>query len=956
METFLEKTANHILERYEDIIPEICIVLPNRRASLFLRKHISRKLKKVSWSPQIYSIEDLIFKLSGLNIIDNTSFLFELYEIHKVIEKEKAQDFDEFTKWAQVLLHDFNEIDQHLASAKSLFNYLSDIKSLTNWNPGQEEPTEFQKQYVSFFQSLYIYYEKINKNLDEQNSAYHGKAYRFVAENILNLIKNVEWSKIIFAGFNALTTSEEKIIFELELAGKADILWDTDAHYLQQLESGIFHEAGFFIRKYLKKYKKENFKWLIESFNTEKKNIQIYGVAKQIGQAKLCGQILDENPDILVSKHNSAIVLADENLLFPILNSLPEIKDLNATMGIPLNATPVYDFIKSILDLHQKSFVYQKMQNKSVHSFHYSDILKILNHSILLDVCENISGITQAEYRKLTNKILKSNQVFHSNKSIQAILNHPKINPAFFDLLFSDWSNDLNQAFKNSREILEHLRDVIIKKQLEKNLDLKIELEYIYQFSLLFTKISNYQTKYGALKNIKSLYSFFNQLSKTEKLSLYGEPLQGLQLMGMLETRTLDFENLILCSVNENILPGSGKQNSFIPFDIRHEFKLPTYREKNAVFAYHFFRLLQRAKNIHLIYNTEADPIAGGDKSRFLYQLQEEFSNYSNININEKIVSSALSNNSSKEIIIDKTEEIIELLKEKALKGFSPSSLNTYKRCSLQFYFKEVAKLGENDEKQESIDAATLGKIIHDVLQEIYEALASQNISIHYLEDKLKNLDILLHQSFLKFYEGGNIKTGKNLLTTKVAKRFIQNYIKFEIKQLKDGNSIIIKSLEDVFEIDLKIDPNNFPKGIETIRFKGIIDRIDQFNNDLRIIDYKTGSVKSSDLAFKDWGLIFTEAKTDKSFQLAFYAWLYHKKTTTNELIYPGIYSLKKLSEGFIKLKTPDGNNLNKENYENFEKLLIKLVAEIFDKNIPFKQTQDEKLCSYCNYNTICNK
>ncbi len=956
METFLEKTVDHILEKYEDIIPEICIVLPNRRASLFLRKHISQKLKKVSWSPQIFSIEDFIFKLSGLNIIDNTSFLFELYEIHKTIEKEKAQDFDEFTKWAQVLLHDFNEIDQHLASAKSLFNYLTDIKSLTNWNPGQEEPTNFQKQYVSFFQSLYVYYENINKNLDNQHSAYHGKAYRFVAENILSIIQNLEWPKVIFAGFNALTASEEKIIFELELSGKADILWDADIHYLQQLESGIFHEAGFFIRKYIKKYKKEKINWLSKNFSTQKKNIQIYGVAKQIGQAKLCGQILDKNPEILGSKHNSALVLADENLLFPILNSLPEIEDLNATMGIPMNATLVYDFIKLILDLHQKSFVYQKMQNKTVNSFHYSDILKILNHSTLLNVCEEISGITHTEYRKLTNKIIKSNQVFHSNKNIQKTLNHPEINLDFFELLFSDWTSNLNQALKNSREILNHLRNAIIKKQLEKKIELTIEMEYVYQFSLVITKISNYQTKYGALKNIKSLYSFFNQLSKTEKLSLYGEPLQGLQLMGMLETRTLDFENLIICSVNENILPGSGKQNSFIPFDIRHEFKLPTYREKNAVFAYHFFRLIQGAKNIHLIYNTEADPIAGGDKSRFLYQLQEEFANYSNIDIQEKIVSSSLNPNSSEEIIINKTEKIIDLLKEKALKGFSPSSLNTYKKCSLQFYFKEVAKLGESDEKQESIDVATLGKIIHDVLQEIYEPLVSQNVSIHYLEEKHKNLDPILHESFLKFYEGGNIKTGKNLLTAKVAKRFIQNYIKHEIKLIKDEAEIIIKSLENTFETIIKVEEKNFPKGIQEIKFKGIIDRIDLYNNELRIIDYKTGSVKNSDLSIKDWKSIFTEAKTDKSFQLAFYAWLYHKQTSIDESIYPGIYSLKKLSEGFIKLKTPDGNNLNKENYKNFEELLLNLAEEIFDKNINFTQTQDVKLCSYCNYKTICNK
>ena len=594
MDTFLPKTASYILDKYEDIIPELCIVLPNRRASLFLRKHLSQKLNKISWSPQVFSIEDFIFKFSDLAILDNTSLLFELYEIHKIIAKDKAQEFDEFTKWGQVLLHDFNEIDQHLAQAKSLFNYLSDLKSLSNWNPQQQEPTEFQKQYISFFQSLYVYYQALNTKLAKNKTSYPGKAYRYVAENIDELIKKIEYPKIIFAGFNALTIAEEKIIFELEQQGRADLLWDADNYYLQKSEAGIFHEAGFFIRKYLKKYKNEQFKWIGDYFETGKKNINIYGVPKQIGQAKLCGQILVENPDILSSKHNSAVVLADENLLFPILNSLPNITELNATMGIPLNSTPTFDFIKLILDMHQKAFQFQKMEQKSNNTFHAADISKILGHSVLMNVCNELLKSEVSEYRNFIEYFQKSNQVFHTEKDIQLKLETSKINADFFNLIFSDWIANIDHAIRNIRKILEQLRDALILKQKENKIEFRIELEYIYQLSIVFTKIYNYQLKYNALKNIKSLNSFFSQLCKTEKLSLYGEPLQGLQLMGMLETRTLDFENLILCSVNENILPGSGKQNSFIPFDIRHEYELPTYREKKRHFRLSLFSINTR--------------------------------------------------------------------------------------------------------------------------------------------------------------------------------------------------------------------------------------------------------------------------------------------------------------------------------------------------------------------------
>ena len=956
MDTFLGNIASHLVEKYKDSISELCIVLPNRRASLFLRKHLSKNLKKTAWSPQIYSIEDFIFKLSDLNVLDNTSLLFELYEIHKTIAKDKQQDFDEFTKWGQVLLHDFNEIDQHLAPAKSLFNYLTDLKSLSNWNPQQAEPTEFQKQYISFFQSLYIYYEALNNKISTEKAAYTGSAYKFVAENILEISKSLEWDKIIFAGFNALTTAEEKIIFDLGIEGKSEILWDADHYYLKKSEAEIYHEAGFFIRKYLKKHKESTFNWIGDHFQTEEKNIQIYGVPKQIGQAKLCGQILNEQPEIIEAKHNSAIVLSDENLLFPILNSLPNLKELNATMGIPLSSTPVYDFIKSILEMLQKSFLHQKMQKRNENAFHINDIQKILNHSVLSEICEEAFGISIPDYQHIIKSISKSNQVVFTSNNLKNKIEQIYSDSSIIRLIFSQGNEDVDSILKNIRSILEQLRDALILKQKSKNIDLKIEIEYIYQLSILFTKIYNYQTKYKALKSIKSLLSFFNQLSRTEKLSLYGEPLKGLQLMGVLETRTLDFENLILCSVNENILPGSGKQNSFIPFDIRHEYNLPTYREKNAVFAYHFFRLIQRAKNIHLIYNTEADPIAGGDKSRFLYQLQEEFKGQANIKIEERIVSTPLSPEVEHPIQVEKTKDIIKILIQKAHNGFSPSSLNTYKRCPLQFYYKEIAKLGEPEKNKEVIDAATLGNIIHEILQEIFEPLKLKNVEADYLEEHLKNLKPLLQKSFDKLYEDGDIKTGKNLLVSKVAERFIRNYLKHEIKKIKKGDSVFIKSLEEYFTTKIPINNYEFPDDLKTLNFKGIIDRIDTINGQLRIIDYKTGTVKKSDLVIKDWESLFTDPKTDKSFQLVFYAWLYYKQSRTQETSIPGIFSLKKLSEGFIDLKTPDKGILNPEDFKIFENSLINLLKNIFDQQIPFTQTDDINFCSYCNYKIICNK
>ena len=951
MESFLEKTANYISEKYSEHISELCIVLPNRRASLFLRKHLAKAVKKNIWSPGIFSIEDFIFNLSGLNIIDNTSLLFELYEIHKEIAKDKAQEFDEFCKWAQVLIQDYNELDQHLANIKSVFGYLSDLKELSKWNPEQVEPTEFQIQYISFFQSLFIYYDKLNHKLTETNSSYTGAAYRFVADNLSDLRKEINYHKIIFVGFNALSEAEEKIIFELEHEGVAEVLWDADQYFFENPQNGVYPEAGLFLRKFKKHYKKDNFNWVFDELRGEK-NITIYGVPKMVGQAKLCGEILDQNPEILEANHNSAVVLADENLLFPILNSLPNIKQLNATMGIPLSSTPIFDLLSSILNLHYKSSIYQTLHKKTGVTFNVKDILKIVKHSSLIELYPFLSDLNNDALFDISTKLAESNKRFYKSDEIMDIIDPPKTN-VFFRIVFKKW-DEATDILQNIREILESLRDAFIEKHNQKNIDLKIEIEYIYVFSLLMGKIANYQQKYRAIKSLKSFISFFNQLCKAEKLSLYGEPLQGLQLMGMLETRTLDFENLILCSVNENTLPGSSKHNSFIPFDIRREFELPTYREKNAIFAYHFFRLIQRAKNIHLIYNTEADPVSGGDKSRFLYQLQEELVPNSKINISEKIIGSNVQISSNHSFEVEKTPEVIKALTNKAKKGFSPSVLNNFKRCQMQFYFSEVAQLGEKNEMEEVMDAATLGQIIHEVLQIVYEPFTNQVIQEDFIEEIIKNLDIILSQSFENLFKDGNIKTGKNLLITKVAKRFLQNFLKHEISNIKKGHKIQIQSLEEQFSTYLSTKSISI-KSLEKIRFKGILDRIDKKDGTIRIIDYKTGAVNPYNLYIKEIDDIFTNHDQEKSFQLLFYHWLYKRNHKEASEIQSGIYSLKKLSNGFMPVKL-NKSNIDNEIINKFEQGLLDLINNIFDPSLKFTQTDDLNICKYCNYKQVCNK
>lgn len=951
---FLEKLANRILETHPSNLSKICVVFPSRRAGLFLKKHLSQKLNKAFFSPQIYSIEDFIFKLSDLTILDNISLLFELYEIHKTIAKNNTQNFEKFVKWGQILLNDFNEIDQHLSPVKPLFNYLIDFKNLFNWNPQQLEPTEFQKQYISFFQSLFIYYKNLNTNLSAKNNAYSGMAYRIVAENILKYIERFDWIDIIFAGFNALTKSEEKIIFELISNNKASAFWDIDRFYLENDQMNIQSEAGYFIKKYSKYYKNKTFDWISDDIQNTKKNIKIYGIPKQIGQAKLCGQIISENPEIINSREHSAIILNDENLLFPILNSIPESKELNVSMGIPVSSNPIFEFLKIIFDIHQNPIQPPGLNESDEMVFYVNHILKILKHPIISIIYEKNFAKNHLNHHKLIKHFEKSNRSTYSEKDLKKIFFDAKSDTPVFNLLFSNWRNNVNNTLENTQKIIQFLREAFIGDGKNLSSTTLIDLEHLYIFSKLITRITNYQLKYKSLTNNQSLFSLFSLLSKTEKLILYGEPLKGVQLMGMLETRALDFENIILCSVNENIIPKQGKESSFIPFDIRCAFNLPTYREKNAIYAYHFFRVLQRAKNIYLIYNTEADPINGGGKSRYLLQLQEEWTIYKNINIKEHLVSSQLEPKVPRKISITKTPLILDQLKFIAQRGFSPSSLNIYKKCTLQFYFREIVKLGEPITSCEFIDNIVLGNIIHNTLQKIFEPFIGYKVTKEKLEEKINKLFNILENSFHKIYKGGNIQTGKNFLIFKVAYQFIHNYLKHEINNIINGELIVVDSVEKKITVSLPTNKFQFPSDVKEIKFKGIIDRIDFLNTTFKIIDYKTSSISKSDLKIKDWNSLFDDPKTDKSFQLVFYAWLHYKNSSLLNNYKIGIYALKKLSEGFVELSLPNNEKFTENIFFEFEKSLIELVQNIFDNKFKFEQTKNILICNTCNYKNIC--
>lgn len=954
MQSFLQKTVDYLYKKYGNDISELCIVLPNRRAGLFLKTHFSKHLQKVFWAPEIYATEDFIALLAQLEIIDSTTQLFELYETVKTVNPQQTENFNDFSKWGQILLSDFNEIDRYLIDAKQLFGNLQDIKELESWSLNREEElTDFQKQYLSFWKLIGSYYTDYTKRLLSKNQAYQGLAYRMVTGIAEQSVARYSWKKIIFAGFNALNKAEERIIETLVNADKAEIIWDADAYYLDNVNQ----EAGKFIRRYndsglFKNIKENNILFREELLATEKKSITVIGAAKNVAQAKVAGNLITELQQRNPSLQTTALVLADENLLFPVLHSLPpDLSDINVTMGYPLKNTPVAGYFDLIFSMHENALKLSK--GRIPYSFYHSDVLKILNHPYTAIA---LSSTDKRSIRQVVHIIRERNIVFASRSLLAAVFKELKHENEWehLRLIFDSWKTPAD-AIACIHYLIDVLKEGIIQ-DLDVENKVNLELEYLFAFTKIIKQIQNLMTMYESIQDVMTLRGILNQQVRNTTLPFYGEPLMGLQVMGMLETRTLDFENVILLSCNEDILPSGKSINSFIPFELKRYFGLPTYMDKDAIFSYHFYRLLQRATTIYLIYNTESDTFGSGEKSRFVTQLLYELPKVNpQVQIAEKLLNIPVNTSlSGQQIRIRKSPAIMELLKEKAAYGFSPSALNKYRNCSLEFYFHVIAGLRAAEEIEENIGADTLGNSIHEVLELLYKPVIGTKLTKEQINDMQQKAELLIAATFEKKYSTSEISYGKNLLTLKVAQKFISNFLKFEKQDIertdKLGKPVIIKNLEEELQAELMVDGT-------TIKIKGKADRIDQYGPVTRIIDYKTGIAKNKELKLEDWDEIRTDAGLSKSFQLLMYALMYRKMhpQVANQLM-SGIISFRALSEGLKTVKIAQKEVLDDQELNEFEIQLRQILSDIFDPEIAFEQTTEPDNCTYCLFKGICNK
>ena len=908
---FLNRVLDELLHGAVDLEDHIFIV-PSRRAATFFKNCIVQKSERTIFAPEIHSIEGFIEHISRLHYATPTEQLFALYQSYLQLDMQSKESFLEFSKWARTLLQDFDEIDRYLIPHRKIFSYLADITEINHWYL-QKERTAMMENYIAFWNLLEPLYTKYKEVLLENGSGHQGLLYRIAADRVKEYLEHNRGKKHIFIGFNALNKAEVLIIQEILATGEAEIYWDLDHYFLDE----TYHDAGYFIRQHLKQweYFREN---AVKGLNNDflaQKQIEIIGVPKHVSQVKYIGQLLknklSENSGSL---DNTALVLADETLLNPLLNAMPEeLQNANITMGYPLRNTPMAAFFTQYIDLYTRD---------DTAGWYYKTILSFIDQPIVQLI---LSKAENEAYDRLKSLVYRKNQIYLSRKTLLSLKGD------IWQLLFREENKEVSHFLNTCIALV-----LLIRDKLEKKEGVVLELEYLYSIYTLFNQLKELSVTYSFINDIPTLYGLYKELLNQETIDFQGEPMQGLQIMGMLESRVLDFETIIISSVNEGIIP-SGKQGiSFIPYDVKKELGLPTYKEKDAVYTYHFYRLLQRAKNIHLIYNTEADVLVGGEPSRLIHQLiaDKNTAPY----IKQKLASMEIASDHPDPIMIHKNKKLLEVIEHQASKGFSPTSLTQYIRNPVEFYKRSLLKIEESEDVEENIAARTFGIIIHEVLEELYQPFIGKYLGINEIKALKPEIESKVKFHFLRFYEDSSLAQGKNSIAFKVLVRYIENFLDAEVEQLK-LNKIKLLALEKPLITEIEVTGVPYP-----VRIKGKLDRIDEVDGQLRILDYKTGKVTLSEMNVIEWGKLIQEPQLNKVFQVLCYALMYNLNENLNNLD-AGVISLKNMKQGFISFAIKEKprsktriTGINPEILELFNQQLHLLIQEICNPEIPFTE------------------
>lgn len=909
MSSFLEETLLAIGADHQTWNDRI-LILPSKRACGFVRHYLKQQVTQTAFAPRVISIEQLITAVSGLKILSGEALLVESYKAYLQMERPLEKDgFNSFCDWSTTVMADFNELDRYLVPSSSFFDYLSNIKSMERWGSESDE-NDLSAKYLEFWELLETYYETLKNHLQNLNCGYQGLVYRQAAEDIEHYLGAHREKHHIFIGFNALNAAEQQLIQAFLEEGVGSIYWDVDQYFYDK----PLHGASRFVRRYFEGwnfYKQAGLPSFGDHYQTNKQ-IEIAQAANGHLQVKYVADLLDEMDEATRSK--TAIVLADERLLDPLLLSLPDsIDQANITMGAPLDHQPMARWI-------QELFLFQ---GRPAENWYYKDLFRLIDAPVFRSV--------HPSAKKLVYGMNRDNKASIDIDGFADYLEPQELE--LFKGLLVNPKGESKIALESAKGFLESALARTTTQPLERLVCQKL-LSVLDRIDLL---ISNA----GFLNGIPALIGLWEVIIRQEQLDFEGDAYQGLQIMGVLETRVLDFDHLIMLSVNEGVLPSGRSNASYITTDMKTTFSLPNYQDKDAIYTYHFFRLLQRAKSIHLCYNSSSSGLTTGEPSRYITQMLYEQLEAHKIN-QVVLTTPQLSNAPAQPIQIEKTPEVMDRLRAICESGWSPSALTSYLYNPLGFYSDKILGVKESDRLEEEVAANTMGIAVHAVLENLYKPLVGQLLTPVDLQSMIPQIPSAMEVEFRKEFRKGSFDRGKNLIVFEVAKRFVQNQIEMDLQSLQDGREILLVGLEERLEMQYTAPDLGYK-----VKIKGFIDRIDRIDGQLRIIDYKTGGAKQSDLNIVDWESLIDKADHLKAIQVLIYA-LLAKANGYDLPVQAGIISFKNFQAGFMPFGKKESSRARKANtsiddeiLESFSAQLNQLILELMDPSIPFVEERD---------------
>jgi hypothetical protein len=959
MESFLKLVAADLYKHTEGNLAHTAVVFPNKRAGLFFNEYLAQESDSPIWSPAYVSISELFRSLSPWEVGDPVKLVCELYKIFRR-ETQSTETLDDFYFWGEMLISDFDDADKNRVDTDKLFSNLQDLRNImddyTFIDDEQEEAirqffqnfsierrTALKERFISLWNVLGNIYKGFRESLASQNIAYEGMMYRHVIEHLD--VDKLPYEKYVFVGFNVLNKVEHTLFTQLKDAGKAVFYWDYDEFYMKENRQAVTHEAGEFIRRNLRNFPSPLSGELFKNLS-KPKEVHYIASSTENAQARYLPQWIRNN--LTTPEKETAVVLCNEALLQPVLHSLPaEVKHVNITMGFPLSQTPVYSFLIALLELHTHGFNFKSGR------YTFQSVVTLLKHPYT----RQLTG--QAE---LLEKELTRNNRFYP---LPGELGKDE----FLTRLFTPLSGNLNLCIRLSETLQQVASIYQANTSGTEDTD---AFNQLYRESLFkaYTTINRFRTLIEEDELTVQSETFRRLLVKVlsaTNIPFHGEPAIGMQVMGVLETRNLDFRHLVLLSVNEGQLPKSGGDSSFIPYNLRKAFGMTTIEHKIAVYAYYFYRLLQRAERITLMYNTSSDGLNRGEWSRFMLQFLIEWPHP----ITRQFLEAGQSPQGTSPITVEKTPDVMRRMQSlfdvraNPKAKFSPSALNYYLDCPLKFYYRYVAGLSAPDEVSAEIDSATFGSIFHYAAEHIYKDLTTHGkvINKEALETLLRNevkLQDYVDTAFKKLFFNvpQNEKpeyNGVQLINSAVIARYLKQLLQNDLRYAP------FTFIASEMEVDEPIDIQT-PKGVIKSRIGGIIDRMDSKDGTLRIVDYKTGG--DADTPPHVESLFIPDKKrSNYVFQTFLYAAIMCRKQPTMKIAPALLYIHRAATETYSPVIQMGESRKPKEAVEDFSKYekeyrerLQGLLEEIFNPEKSFTQTEIIEKCTYCDFKALCKR